>query len=205
MLVLLHVIFLLSTSVAVNRRFKTGLNISLLVSSVLTGTVITFMTEVLSLFHSFSFYPLTLAWFAVTIVAISRALPELRLGLKEKPWRWNKFFFDEQFLLFLVGLTLFITALTASASTPNTWDSMTYHLARVEHWIQNKTIAYYPTHIIRQLYYCPWAEFAIAHLRLLCPWESIVNLLQWFAMAGSLVAVSLIVKQLGGSRRGQLM
>ena len=162
------------------------------------------MTEILSLFHSFSFYPVALAWFVLTIVSIGFVLP-VKLSFKEKYWDSNKFSFDEKFLLYFIELVLVITAITAVISTPNTWDSMTYHLSRVEHWIQNRTIAYYPTNIIRQLYFCPWAEFALAHLRLLCPWEPVVNLLQWFSMAGSLVCVSLIARQLGGSRRAQLI
>ena len=205
MLVLFPAIFFFTTSIAVNRYFKAGRRISLLVSAVLTGTVLTFMTEILSLFHSFSFYPIAWIWCALTIVSLGLALPVLRSSLKEIHWGSKALSFDEQFLIYLIEAILVITAITAVASIPNTWDSMTYHLSRVEHWIQNRTIAYYPTNIIRQLYFCPWAEFALAHLRLLCPWEPVVNLLQWFSMAGSLVCVSLIARQLGGSRRAQLI
>lgn len=197
MLVLIPAIFLFATSIVIGRYYKTGVRISLLVSAVLTGTVIAFMTEVLSLFHSFSFYPVIIGWLTVMMASIGSAWPVLKLNFKEKLWDSNKLFFDERFLLCFIELTLAITFLTALASTPNTWDSMTYHLARVEHWIQNRTIAYYPTHITRQLVYSPWAEYAFAHLRFLCPWENTVNLLQWFAMAGSLVGVSLIAQQWG--------
>ena len=163
------------------------------------------MTEILSLLDSFSFYPVALAWSIATIISVGLALPVLKLSLKKKYWDSDKLFFDEKFLLYFIEVVLLITGLTAILSTPNTWDSMTYHLARVEHWIQNKTIAYYPSHIMRQLNYCPWAEFALAHIRLLCPWENMVNLLQWAAMFGSLVCVSLIAKQMGGSRRAQFI
>jgi hypothetical protein len=205
MLVLLPAIFFFMSCVVINRYFKTGWRISSLISAVMAATIITFMTEVLSLFHSFSFYPVASAWVVLTVISTWLALPVLKLSFKERLWSPDKLLFDEQFLWYLAAVALVITGITAVVSTPNTWDSLSYHLSRVEHWIQDKTISYYPTHIIRQLYYCPWAEFAIAHLRLLCPWKGVVNLLQWFAMAGSLVCVSLIVKQLGGSRRAQLV
>ena len=34
---------------------------------------------------------------------------------------------------------------------PNNFDSMTYHMARIVHWVQNGNVNYYPTGIIRQL------------------------------------------------------
>lgn len=97
-----------------------------------------------------------------------------------------------------------ITGLIAIIAPPNTWDSMTYHMPRVMHWIQNKTVAHYPTAIQRQLYYAPWAEFAIAHLQILSDGDRFANMVQWFSMVGSLVAVSLIARELGADKKGQL-
>ena len=55
----------------------------------------------------------------------------------------------------MLSLLLGIVALTAP---PNTWDSMTYHMPRVEHWIENRNVEPYPTHILRQLSLGPGAE-----------------------------------------------
>ena len=60
-------------------------------------------------------------------------------------------------LLFIV---LTVTAFTALSSVPNTWDSMTYHLPRIEHWLQNQSLGFYPTSITRQL------EFSILSRRI---------------------------------------
>lgn len=57
-------------------------------------------------------------------------------------------------LLFIIGLTTFLYV-------PNTYDSMTYHMARVAHWMQNESVGYYLTHIGRQNQMGPGAEYLI--------------------------------------------
>lgn len=76
---------------------------------------------------------------------------------------------------------------------------MTYHMSRVAHWMQNKTIAFYPTHILRQNHQMPFAEYVIAHLQILSGGDRFANTVQWFSMAGSVLGVSLIAKELGAS------
>ena len=81
---------------------------------------------------------------------------------------------------------------------------MTYHMSRVAHWIQDRSIANYPTHILRQLYENPGAEFAILHFQILSGSDRFANLIQWFSMIGSALGISLLAKQLGASSRGQI-
>jgi hypothetical protein len=49
---------------------------------------------------------------------------------------------------FLAGLLLIValTGVTAFVSPSNNWDSMTYHMSRVVHWIQDRNVSFYPTH-----------------------------------------------------------
>ena len=108
-------------------------------------------------------------------------------------------------LLFGVGLIALGTGLTAILSPPNTWDSMTYHMSRVMHWIQNGTVAFYPTYIARQLYQPPLAEWVITHLQLLSGGDYLANLVQWFSWIGCLITTSLIARELGAKRRGQIL
>ena len=96
-----------------------------------------------------------------------------------------------------------ITGLIALIAPTNNWDSMTYHMGRVAHWVQNGSIAHYPTNILRQLTMPPWAEFAVTHLQIMSGGDRFANLVQWFSMIGSVLGVSLIVRQLGGTLRAQ--
>src|SRR5580765_4628812 len=42
-----------------------------------------------------------------------------------------------------IGLILLVTFFIARTVVPNSWDSMTYHLPRIEHWLQNGSLAIY--------------------------------------------------------------
>ena len=101
-------------------------------------------------------------------------------------------------LMLIAVLTLFI----ALASPPNNWDSQTYHLARIEHWIQNRSLKFYPTANTRQLMLPGLAEVLILQLRLLSGGDRLDNIVQWLAGAGSVIVVGRIALALGASRRG---
>src|SRR6185369_10694518 len=53
-------------------------------------------------------------------------------------------------LIGVIGFILCATLATALLYPPNTWDSMTYHMPRVMHWITNANIGFYPTANSRQ-------------------------------------------------------
>lgn len=108
-------------------------------------------------------------------------------------------------LLAGVAWIVAITGVLAIASAPNNPDSMGYHMSRVMHWIQQGTVAHYPTHNLKQLYQNPGSEFAITQFQLLSGGDYFANSVQWGSMVMSLVGVSLIARQLGCDRRGQLL
>lgn len=111
------------------------------------------------------------------------------------------------FLISLIISIILITAivgLIALVAPPNTWDSMTYHMSRVVHWIQNRNVAHYPTYNLPQLFHPPFAEFAIMHLQILSGGDRFANLIQWFSSIGSIIGVSLIAKELNATVRGQV-
>ena len=99
-------------------------------------------------------------------------------------------------------LTTFITALI---SPPNNWDSMTYHMSRVEYWIQNKSISFFKTNNPRQNILAPFSEFLILHFQILSGSDIFANLVQWISLIIGLASVSLICKEFGLGRRLQLI
>ena len=109
-----------------------------------------------------------------------------------------------KFLLAGVAIIVILTGLTALIAPPNNWDSMTYHMSRVMHWIQNQSVSHYPTHILRQLHSNPWSEFAITHFQILTDGDYLANSVQWFSMVGCILGVTLIAEKFGANLCGQL-
>ncbi|MBL8012703.1 MAG: glycosyltransferase family 39 protein [Candidatus Omnitrophica bacterium] len=206
MLILLPLIsFLLFLGIIYPRATVTpSWRVSFLKASLIMGLCVQISTEVLSIFHLFTPPLLGFLWLAVLIGTLSAFL-------KIKPWQkislpkfqeWN---FIDAALASCIGLIILVTGIIALIAPPNNWDSMTYHMSRVAHWVQNKSVEFYPTAILRQLWASPWAEYAIAQTYLLIHSDRMANLVQWASMSGSVIGVSVIAKQLGALRRDQIL
>jgi hypothetical protein len=89
-----------------------------------------------------------------------------------------------------------VVGIAAMVSPPNNWDSMTYHMSRIMHWIRRETIDPFPTHITRQIYQHPWSGFPILHFYLLLGTDRLSSLIQWLSLAGVGLIGSLIAKEL---------
>jgi hypothetical protein len=168
-------------------------------AAVCYGLLVTAATELLSLFNAITYLTLAVFW----VVAIALALGDLlskRTHLKIQRPR-----IEAPVILAGIAVVLATTLLIAIVSPPNNWDSMTYHMARVVHWIQNRSVAHYPTHITRQLFSGPWAEYAILHLQILSGGDRFANLVQWFAMCGCIVGASAIAREFNASSRIQTL
>ena len=108
----------------------------------------------------------------------------------------------------IIGSILFITFLTfiiAIFSPPNNWDSMTYHMSRIQYWIQNNRVDFFITNNFRQNLFSPFSEFVILNLQLLSNSDIFANLVQWFSLIISLATISLISKEFGLNRKLQLI
>ena len=166
------------------------------------------VSEALSLFQALTFASLLTIWSLAVIALIllllrtrprmpapRRWLADIRqaaAGLIAEEWALGAV------LLVIGGATLLIAILCP----PGTWDSQSYHLPRIEHWIQDGSLAFYRTAIDRQLTMPGLAELLILQLRLLSGGDRLDNLIQWFAGAGAVYLVGRIARALGGSRRG---
>ena len=105
-------------------------------------------------------------------------------------------------IFIIILLPLLILALLIP---PNNWDSMSYHMTRVEEWRQNLNVYPFPTSNIRQVNYPPLAEYIILNLQVLSQSDYFANLVQYFSLLGSLSLISLSVKSLGLDFRGQFL
>lgn len=135
-----------------------------LFSSLVWGLLVTVMTESLSAFKQIRFGSVLSGWIFVLLVFSGYFLRIIRKDrwTGEQQKRRGLSLFD-WFLLIYIALMITLVGFVAWISPPNNWDSMTYHMSRVMHWIQNQSVAHYPTHILRQLHMTPWSEYAILH------------------------------------------
>lgn len=196
--------------ILVNLKFFSYKREGLLVALMTWAVIVTGLTEALSLVSGFNAVLLSLAWLLIT-TALAFLLWQLYgpRVLKVSQWFSLRLFSNLPLLLKLstlgATLALLTIGITAIVAAPNHSDSMEYHLSRIMHWIQYGSVAHYPSHNVFQLYQNPWSEFAIAHLQILSNSDRFSGCIQWISMIGSMFGVSLIAKELGAQRNGQVL
>ena len=100
-------------------------------------------------------------------------------------------------LLMIAVVVLFLALVT----TPNNWDSMTYHLPRIAYWVQNRSVEHYATNSVRQISSPVLAEFVNLHVFILCRGQDLFfNLLQAVSYVTCAGAVGAIAGKLGCDR-----
>jgi len=166
-------------------------------AAVVWGILIVISTEALSALEAVSFKGIFLFWFVASlfVLFLLYAFQRGKMGNlipTAKPTRISVIS-----IFSIITVFVFVEGLVALIAPPTNWDAMTYHMSRIVHWIQNRSVAFYPTSILRQDYQMPWAEYALLHFQVLSGGDYLANLVQWFSMAGSLVGVSLIARELG--------
>jgi len=170
------------------------------------GTYLVLTTELLSLFHAINRLTLVIVWFipisAGVVLMIQLRKAGVRFCLPHPVFSKN---IGDRLLLASLLFVLGTTALVSWIAPPQTWDSLNYHLPRVAHWAQNRSVWHYVTGIDWQNSMSPGAEFAILHFYILTGSDRLANFVQWLAMVGSLVSVSWVARQIGANRLGQFL
>ena len=195
LLPLLSFLFLGLTSMSRGCDFRTAV----LAASVMWGVLFAAVTELLGLVNGIALAPLIAVWIGINVVLtsiVAHRLRRSRLRSRVCGWRLVPRADSMAVMVFAAGIVV-TEAVIALRAPPNTWDCMSYHMSRVAHWIQNRSVAFYPTHILRQNHQMPWAEFAVMHLQLLSGGDRFANMVQWFSMLGSALGVSVIARELG--------
>lgn len=185
---------------------RIGWRAAFLQATLLAGVFIALQSELLGLFKA-----LTQPWVALFwLLALSAALwIGLRKGILVGGWRsfaksirslsWLEIAFCAS-----LGVILGLLFLVAYLAVPNNTDSLLYHMARVVHWAQDRSLAHYPVAFQPQLLNPIGAEVAILNFRLLWGNDQLANLVQWFSMVACLIGVSALAAMLGAGRKGQM-
>lgn len=174
------------------------------------GCILFVITETLSVWHLLTSVMLTGAWAAACVVPAALLLRARPIGPATGRPRESSGYpvaLESGDVIAIGGITLLVLLLgvTALACPPNTWDVVDYHLSRVALWISNRGVQFFPTLDYAQTINSPWAEYAILHLYLMFGGDRLVNLVEWATMVGSILVSSLIARELGADRRGQVL
>jgi hypothetical protein len=154
----------------------------------------TILVRALSLGHQVAPVPLILGHvFLITLVVWTRpsraALPshELRFRLKFRLWPT------------VVALPLLVlVSLSLVRYAPNNLDALNYHLPRVAFWMQNRSVALYPTTILQQNGRGAGAEYLLLVFQSISRTDRLTGLLQ-LVCAILIVCSAPALARLGGS------
>ena len=169
---------------------------SFLNSAIVWGSFVVLVSEGLSLINALTPTALAVVWSAADLI-LACVAGWLLIGLWSTPGRaltsQSPSLARMDFLLLAgVGVIFALVGLIALMSPPNTPDAMSYHLPRVVHWLQQRSLAFYPTQELRQLTSPPGAELCILQLHALSGADYLDNLPQWWSFVGSAIGVSLV-------------
>lgn len=181
------------------------LRISLLKSLILHGCLTAISSEALSLVKALDFIHIFIFWLIVSTTNFLVLWLRFRNRLNQEELDHFLIRFkilDRPKRLSFIAITsiLIISLAICLIAPPNNFDAMTYHMPRVMHWIQNRSLAHYPSHVERQVFMPPGAAYLITHLQILSGGDRYANCVQWMAFVGSIAGVSLITKKLVGEQ-----
>jgi Dolichyl-phosphate-mannose-protein mannosyltransferase len=184
----------------------TGCRVALLQSVLMAGVFITLQSEFLSLFHLLTRVYVVALWLLGLLISVWFGL---RRGLLTHGWKKLKASLcsmDRITVVTLVAFILiFLLLLVIVVIAPaNNLDSLLYHMSRVMHWAQDRSLAHYPVGFEVQLTHPIFAELSILQLRLLWGNDQLASLPQWLSLILCAITVSLGARLLGAKRKGQL-
>jgi hypothetical protein len=201
----------LATCVLVAYRMLPGpgtfapVRLALVRAAVLVGGCAVVLVEALSALRALTFPVLLACWSLATAAAFGAALHKYRKNRLRIPRYWAAAGRTERVLVVAMSGLVLAELVVALGSPPNNYDSQTYHLPKIEHWVAQRDLEFYPTAIHRQLSVAPGAEYLLLHLRLLTGGDAAYNLLQLAAGVGCALLASRIAGQLGGGPRAQVL
>lgn len=168
---------------------KGSISLAFLFTGILFGIATALVTEISSFFHAYNSSSAILFWSILcSILAI--------VTFKQKLFDWNKYKFlyaTNKKIIWFIGSISILLFIQGILYPPNNWDSMTYHMARIAHWVMNESIEPYPTHIYRQIYQPPLAEWMIAQVCILNKADYFANAIQLIFLIASIGVINQIM------------
>lgn len=164
------------------------------------------LTEGLSALYALRFRYLFAAWglfdlLLLVLLAVQWRMSGFQARDMWKAWRGGWHFREVSYygILFLAGAVVLALSLV---TTPYNWDSMTYHLPRIAHWAQERSVAHFATNSIRQIASPVLGEFVNLHVYILCRGHDLFfNLLQGTSYLTCAVLAAAIAGKLSCDRR----
>lgn len=172
-----------------------------LFSSILVCSLSVLCVEVLSSGKMLASSNLISFWVLLALLALHWAW--FGPGQEVGPGFDRRKLFHVNFLQILALIVLSGTFVIALKVAPNSFDSMVYHLPRVMHWLQEGSVAFYPSDVVCQNWHLPGAQYLLMHVYALTGHDLYVNLVQWASLAGAGAAVSLLAGYLGSGLLGR--
>lgn len=172
--------------------------ISLINTGILWVLYLYGITEIFSVFHILEKISLLLAWGTLSLILLFSLLVSKRRFLLESCFKnlLKRLKNTKPIHVATVLFALFILFLSYK-TVPYNWDSMTYHMSRICHWTQNKSVSHYSTNIIRQIASPVLHEFVNLHVYILSDKkEMFLNFLQCFSYLTSAGMVYSIAQKL---------
>jgi hypothetical protein len=165
----------------------------------------------LSLFESLTAFSLSMYWLVLTIVVgvlfvwrrtssvalLKKCITDVRQCAKD---------LDTLSVVMVIGVVciLLVSLILGIKAPPNNHDAMTAHMARLIFWVQNKSVAFYPTSEMPQLTLQPYASYKLLNNFLMTGNDYFSHFVQWEAMVISLVVVSMLADRFGFSKKKQI-
>ena len=196
MLKILGVFFFLLSNVlticAVHEWKRNSFIQDLVFAMILRQTFLFAGTELLGMFHLLSRNSVLALWGIYDLVILfclfrrsSEKLYVLPAVQKKDIW-----------FIAVVSVIFLVQFIFAYVTVPYNYDSMTYRLPRIFMWIQNQSVSYYETDVIRQNLSPVLADFNNLHWILLCGSDRLANLVQYKAYMFSALVLWEILKEL---------
>ncbi|PMD98404.1 hypothetical protein BWI97_04390 [Siphonobacter sp. BAB-5405] len=194
------------------RGIYTASRLALIQTLLVHAVLVLIYSEIFSAFDQLNTLTATIYWLVIAGVWIGLSIQKNTFKDKHLYRQFIQIFRFNTFptvykLIFWVAILFFIAplGLLAVYSTPNNYDSNSYHITRILVWLLNQNLDHFPTTHIQQLYHNVFAEYLILQVFLLTGTDQLINVIQFGAMLGSLSVVSLFGKRLGMDYKGQFL